>query len=426
MTTGDEKTLNTSRQERYLKAVELLDSAHSYTRLGGVHTLVALADEYLADESLSVEEKHTEGQRIVDVLCAYIRAPFELAFRHDELSQDKPNPHGAYRDNHQDFYIHKAELLAETKVRQQALQEIHRRLRHFFPQGDRRSYVEGSWSGFEYDFSNSVFFYPVDMKDSWYQNSVDFSGCTYYDSAEFSGSTYERSAYFCDSTYYDWVFFNNSTYCSEAQWSGSTYHDSARFNWSVYYGEVSFHDSVYGGPVFFDQSLYYDEALFYSSAYRGEAGFDGSLYRGSVFVSDSVFEGEVSLYGSVFCGALNFGTDFFGEPYPSRFVQSAPCFVAEKDARATLFGSSSNDFVVEDSGYSIALGSDGLPLGCGFLSTEQADYLAAKFREVYEARTYLRDSQVPQKRRELLKRLEGFNEELRTCRKDVTTLPLSS
>lgn len=425
MTTGDEKTLTASRQERFLKAVELLNSAHSYTRLGGVHALVALTDEYLADESLSAEEKHTDGQRIVDILCVYIRSPFELAFRYDELSQNKPNPHSAYRENHQEFSLHRAELLAEAKVRQQALQEIHHRLRHF-PQGDRRNYVEGSWSGFEYDFSNGVFFHPVDMKDSWYQNSVDFSGCTYYTSAEFSGSTYERNAYFCDSTYYDWVFFNNSTYCGEAQWSGSTYHDSARFSWSVYYGEVSCHDSVYGGSVFFDQSLYYDEALFYSSTYRGETGFDGSLYRGSVFVSDSVFEGAVSLYGSVFCDALNFGTDFFGEPYPSRFVQSAPCFVAERDARATLFGSSSNNFVVEDSSYSVALGAEGLPLGCGFLSTKQANYLAAKFREVYEARAYLYDSQVPQERREFLERLEALREELRTCRKDVTTLPLSN
>lgn len=425
MTASNKSTLNVSRQERFLKAVELLNSAHSYTRLGAVHALVALADEYLADKSLSAEEKHLEGQRIVDILCVYIRAPFELVFRYDELSQDKPSPHSAYSENHQEFSVHKAELLAEAKVRQRALQEIHRRLRHF-PQGDRRNYVEGSWSGFEYDFSNSVFFYPVDMKDSWYQSSVDFSGCTYYASAEFSGSTYERSAYFCDSTYYDWVFFNNSTYFGDAQWSGSTYHDSARFNWSVYYGEVSFHDSVYGGSVFFDQSLYYDEVLFYSSTYRSEAGFDGSLYRGSVFVSDSVFEGAVSLYGSVFCGALNFGTDFFGEPYPSRFVQSAPCFVAEKDARAALFGSSSNNFVVEDSGYSIALGANGFPLGCGFLSTEQADYLAAKFREVYETRTYLRDSQVPQERQEFLERLEALREELRAFRKDVTTLPLSN
>ncbi|WP_315511972.1 hypothetical protein [Rothia aeria] len=422
MTASSKNTLNASRQERFLKAVELLDSARSYTRLGAVHALIALADEYLTDQALQAEEKHTKGQRIVDVLCAYIRSPFELAFRYDELSQDKPNPHGSYRENHQDFYMHRAELLAEAKVRQQALQEIHRRLRHF-PQGDRRNYVEGSWSGFEYDFSNSVFFYPVDMKDSWYQNSVDFSGCTYYASAEFSGSTYERSAYFCDSTYYDWVFFNNSTYCGEAQWSGSTYHDSARFNWSVYYGEVSFHDSVYGGSVFFDQSLYYDEALFYSSTYRGEAGFDGSLYRGSVFVSDSVFEDEVSLYGSIFCDALNFGTDFFGEPYPSRFIQSAPYFVAEKDARAALFGLSSNNFVVEDCGYPVSLGAKGLPLGCGFLSTGQANYLAAKFRKIHETWTHLRDSQVPQERQDLREKLESLSQDIRAWRKEAAALP---
>ena len=84
MTTGDEKTLNTSRQERYLKAVELLGSARSYARLGGVHALVGLADEYLTDESLSAEEKHTEGQRIVDVLCAYIRSP--LSWLHATMS----------------------------------------------------------------------------------------------------------------------------------------------------------------------------------------------------------------------------------------------------------------------------------------------------------------------------------------------------
>ena len=82
--------------------------------------------------------------------------------------------------------------------------------------------------------------------------------------------------------------------------------------------------------------------------------------------------------------------------------------------------------MVEDSSYSIILDAEGLPLGCGFLSIEQADYLVTKFREVYEARTYLRDSQVPQERRELQEKLEGINEELQACRKDFTTLPLSS
>ena len=141
-------------------------------------------------------------------------------------------------------------------------------------------------------------------------------------------------------------------------------------------------------------------------------------------MSDSVFEGKVSLYGSVFYGDLNFGTDFFGNPFPSRFVQNSPCFVAEKkDARATLFGSSSNNFVVEDCGYPVSLGAKGLPLECGFLSTEQADYLAAKFRKIHETWTHLRDSQVPQERQDLREKLESLSQDIRAWRKEATALP---
>ena len=61
MTTSNKSTLNASRQERFIKAVELLSSVHSYTRLGAVHALVALADEYLADQALQAEEKHTKA-----------------------------------------------------------------------------------------------------------------------------------------------------------------------------------------------------------------------------------------------------------------------------------------------------------------------------------------------------------------------------
>jgi len=40
--------------------------------------------------------------------------------------------------------------------------------------------------------------------------------------------------------------------------------------------------------------------------------------------------------------------------------------------------------------------------------------LAANFREAYEARTRLRDSQVPQERRELLERLGAQRRAIRT------------
>ena len=127
MTASDKNTLNASRQERFLKAVELLDSARSYTRLGAVHALVRLADEYLADESLSAEEKHTEGQRIVDVLCAYIRSPFELAGRYYELTKQEST--GFYADSPEKFSADRAAFREEAHIRQTLIETISNRMR---------------------------------------------------------------------------------------------------------------------------------------------------------------------------------------------------------------------------------------------------------------------------------------------------------
>ncbi|MDO5751282.1 MAG: hypothetical protein Q4P78_08845, partial [Rothia sp. (in: high G+C Gram-positive bacteria)] len=127
MTASNKSTLNTSRQERFLKAVELLDSAHSYTRLGAVHALVTLVDEYLADKSLSAEEKHAEGQRIVDVLCAYIRALFELAARYYELIKEEPT--GFYADSPEKFSADRAAFREEAHIRQILIEAISNRMR---------------------------------------------------------------------------------------------------------------------------------------------------------------------------------------------------------------------------------------------------------------------------------------------------------
>ena len=424
---------NAERRERYAAAVEQLGNVSAPVRLGGVYTLVSLVDEWLREENIEYNERVAEGQVIINILCAYIRSPFAFASHYDELTQESPTAEGLYKNREQEFYIDKAGLESEKKVRLSIIKEIRHRL-----QGSKEN-TPGTWSDFEYDFSGSIFFYPVDLTHSYYAKPVNFSGSTYWGEADFSYSTYMDEVYFNKSSYQGRASFNGSTYQAEADFRSSTYRGSAGFARSTYRGgayfsgstylsEAVFRGSVYRCAATFNGSVYHYWVDLRGSTYQGAADFGGSTYqywadfRGSTYrrwayfndsiccgwagLSHSVYEGEADFSGSIFCDALNFGTDFFGKPFPSRFVQSAPCFVAEKDARAALFGSSSNNFVVENSGYSIALGANGLPLGCGFLSTEQADYLAAKFREVYETRTSLRDSQVPQKRQDLRENLE--------------------
>ena len=345
------KERKAERRERYTKAVEQLGDEKAPIRMGGVYTLVGLVDEWLEEENLSEPERLKEGQVIINNLCAYIRSPFTLAARYDELSEDNPSSDGIYKDNQQKFYADKAEFKAEADVRHSIIKEIHDRLKG--PGGKD----PGAWSDFEYDFSGSIFFYPVDLTTSYYkepvtfrdstyqgrayfggsiyreranfrnsiyQGQADFSGSTYQGwtsfrnstyqkGALFGGSTYQDSADFSQSTYKKQADFSNSTYTSWANFSNSTYTSWANFSGSTYQGRAGFGGSIYRGSANFSQSTYKKQAIFNSSTYQSEAYFNGSIYRGSADFSDTIYRGSADFNGSIYQGSA----DFFNSIYES-------------------------------------------------------------------------------------------------------------
>ena len=353
------KERKAERRERYTKAVEQLGDEKAPIRMGGVYTLVGLVDEWLEEENLSEPERLKEGQVIINNLCAYIRSPFTLASHYDELSKANPTPKGIYRGKKEKIYADKATLDSEADIRLGIIKEIHDRL-----QGSGKN-APGAWSDFEYDFSGSTFFYPIDLTNSYYAKPINFSGSTYEGGAYFTGSTYKGEANFTGSTYkggadftgstYRWVNFTGSTYQSWANFTGSTYQDEADFSGSIFYSDVYF------------------------------------------------------------------GTYIFNNP--SRFTKYAPTFYDETYHQKTLFGSTNNDFTVDtDKGYPINLNSEGLPLGCKFLTSEQKEYLADKFQEIEETNNKLLEVKDPIEKEELLKKLRSLNEELHKWREKVTTV----
>ena len=344
------KERKAERRERYTKAVEQLGNEKAPVRMGGVYTLIGLADEWLLDENLDYAEKVREGQVIINNLCAYIRSPFALASYYDELSEDAPSLEGSYKDKKEEFYVDKAILDSEADVRLSIIKEIHDRIQ------DPDKNTPGAWSDFEYDFSGSTFFYPIDLTKSYYKKPVNFSGSTYQGWANFSGSTYQGWANFTGSTYQGWANFTDSTYKSWANFSDSTYNDVADFSGSIFYQKVYF-------------------------------GADG--------------------YNSSF----------------SRFTDCAPQFYDETNRKNTLFGSPNNVFTVENGrGYPIYRNLEGLPLGCKFLTSEQKEYLADKFREIDETKNKLLEIKDPKEKAELLKNLQALNEELYEWREEATTV----
>ena len=419
------------RWERYLQAVKQLRSKEASARVSGVHALVDLVDEWLHEENLSEDEKIKEGQLIINKLCAYICSPFALASEYDELIQDSPAAEGLYKNREQEFYIHKAELQAEADVRLSIMKEIHARL-----QGPDKN-TPGAWSNFEYDFSGSTFFYPVDLTHSYYTKPVHFSESVYWSSANFSGSTYR-----------DWVGFTDSTYRGRTDFSGSTYRGGADFHESIYQAEVDlsksvyqdwvdFHESTYWGDANFSESAYRSWADFYDSTYQDEASFTGSTYQEGVDLScsiywgrvnfrSSIYEDEAAFSGSIFQDTIDFGKDT-GSGGSSRFTRCAPAFYDEANQQNTLFGAPNNDFSVENSeGCPVLLTPDGLPLDCRFLSTAQKDYLGNTLRRLEETNNEFLAAKNHEVEKELSEKLRSLTQELHEWREKVTALPPNS
>ena len=419
------------RWEQYLQAVKQLRSKDASARVSGVHALVVLVDEWLHEENLSEDEKIKEGQLIINKLCAYICSPFTLASEYDELAQDSPTAEGLYKNREQEFYIHKAEFQAEADVRLSIMKEIHARL-----QGPDKN-TPGAWSNFEYDFSGSTFFYPVDLTHSYYTKPVHFSESVYQSSANFSGSTYR-----------DWVGFNDSTYRGRTDFSGSTYQGGADFHESIYQAEVDlsksvyqdwadFHESTYWGDANFSESAYRSWADFYDSTYQDEASFTGSTYQEGVDLScsiywgranfrGSIYEDEAAFSGSIFQDTIDFGKDT-GSGSSSRFTRCAPAFYDEANQQNTLFGAPNNDFSAENSeGCPILLTPDELPLDCRFLSTAQKDYLGNTLHRLEETNNEFLAAKNHEVEKELSEKLRSLTQELHDWREKVTALPPNS
>jgi len=365
------KERKAERRERYTKAIEQLGDEKSSVRMGGVYTLVGLVDEWLEEESIrKYEDRLKEGQVIINNLCAYIRSTFTLASHYDELSKDSPT--ASYKDREQEFYTDKAEFKAEADVRRGIIKEIHDRL-----QGPKEN-TPGTWSDFEYNFSGSIFFYPIDFTRSYYTKPVNFSDSTYKGRVDFSGSTYESEADFNSSiydkdvnfssvdfrsTHKDTANFSSSTYRGKANFENCNYEGSALFKGSIYcdtttfidstYGtkeeimdntkEVDFTNSIYKYYVDFSWGEYYFNASFNNSIYCNKVYFNYSEYYQRVNLSDSIYNqkiescattynGYTNFSGSIFCSSAHFSKYFDGNDYennPSKFTKHPPEFFYE-------------------------------------------------------------------------------------------------
>ena len=396
--------VHAERHNRYNKAVEQLAYPNPAVRASAISALAGLVDEWLADEQLSVEARQKEGQVIVNALCAYVRSPFARAFKAEAFDSDAPPANYAG-----DFATDLAAFRGEQDVRRSVFVEMSKRSSTLAEnEKGEVTVVPGAWSGFEFDFSRAVVFYPLDgltienadFSAARFCNGSDFSGAAFVGDANFTRVVFDQDARFSDVTFmgtadfsnarfagdafFRWVAFNANADFREASFGGhadfrdATFVADVRFSGASFEGNAGFFRSSFGGNASFFRADFVGATEFREAVFEGHAGFDAATFYGDAYFSRATFEGLAGFRDAAF----EAGAEFYGASFVQTadfcdvsFVKSPPVFVVEdadsgemRRARFAMLSAGSETAGQEAHNFAVYEDSQPIPLGTAGLN----------------------------------------------------------
>ena len=303
------RQVHAERRTRYATAIEQLADEKAPIRLGGVYTLIKLVDEWLADEKTlpNEEERREEGQVIINSLCAYIRSPFDLASKTEELSEHKAPEN--YEGGNQQFIKDQARFREEKELRLTILEAVRNRLN----KGTRvhkngtQKLLPGQWSGFDYDFSNTVFFYPVGFNNSYFGASSNFSGAEFTENTNFSKAKFVEKADFSRAKFAKKADISRVKF-TDADFSGAEFTEKADFCWAKFAEDVDFSRVKFTKNANFYEAKFTKDAKFYRAEFTEKAGFTRAKFTdadftGAKFAEDANFSWAKFAEKADFCWA---------------------------------------------------------------------------------------------------------------------------
>lgn len=396
--------VHAERRTRYSKAVEQLAYPNPAVRASAISALAGLVDEWLADEQLSVEARQKEGQVIVNALCAYVRSPFSRAFKAEAFESDAPPANYAG-----DFATDLAAFRGEQDVRRSVFVEMSKRSSTLIEnEKGEVSVVPGAWSGFEFDFSRAVVFYPLDgltienadFSAARFCNGSDFSGAAFVGDANFTRAVFDQDARFSDVTFMGTADFSNVRFAGDAFFRWVAFNANADFREASFGGHADFRDAAFTADAGFSGASFEGSAGFFRSSFGGNASFFRTDFAGVAKFREAVFEGHAGFNAATFYGDAHFsratfeglagfrdaafeaGAEFYGASFVQTadfcdvsFLKSPPVFAVEdadssemRRARFAALSTGSEPANQEAHIFAVYEGSQPIPLGTAGLN----------------------------------------------------------
>lgn len=293
------RQVKAERRSRYAKAIEQLADDKSAVRLGGIYTLVKLADEWLTDSKTTPDEtdRMAEGQIIINSLCSYIQSPYSLAEKRIFIENTE-----TFEESGDKFTNERAALYTEQRIRKVIFNEISKRSSKC---NDSNKIKPGKWSIFEFNFTRSPIFYSlndINLENANFNNSIfygitNFCGSKFYGGTNFTGVSFEENANFLNATFRGGVDFTEAFFKKDADFSGATFIEDALFDSAVFDSSifqvnyVSFRGAKFHGNTLFYNSVFNAQIYFNKATFHKGVNFDKSCFEESPeFVNEKNFK----------------------------------------------------------------------------------------------------------------------------------------
>lgn len=250
-----DRTVDTKMQD----AINQLGSDKASTRIAGVYALTDIADRY----------KGGYRQRVVDILCGYLRSD-RANYALDELGQPVKNASG---------HLVKSGASDEA-VESTILSVMRDRLRK-----ERKD-----------DKTGKTIVQTVDDDQLWCACMFDLHEATFHEAVDLTDSTFERDAYFYGTKFERVADFHGADFAVVvADFRGARFTDGAYFGWADFTGVADF-----GGACFTGVANFTGVADFVGAEFRGGAAFSGIQGQPS-------FGFEECKFNKIFRGAYEWG-----------------------------------------------------------------------------------------------------------------------
>ena len=259
-------------EQRLLSAVQQLGSQSPQVRIAGVYSLADVADTY----------RGPYKQRVVDILCGYLRSNRGQWEKPSEAADDSDKPSA------------RTYVSDDGAVESTVLAVLRRHLR-----AGREATGSGQEVVQEVEDDQLWCDCAIDLHGAVLTERLNFDRTTFKNTTDFSGATFTQDSNFRNTTFTLYVSFSGATFTQDATFWGAVFSQYASFRGATFTQYANFMGASFA-QSYFREVAFGKNANFWGATFTQYANFMGASFTQSANFTSANFTQDANYRRTVF------------------------------------------------------------------------------------------------------------------------------